>query len=74
MKRKKTEIKLEDIPAFLTQAKQMVKDTNPLVEQLTCVFKYKDESVIYMYPLLDWIDLSQDKPYVSFHLYQMVNN
>ena len=72
MKREKKDIELKDVPALFMQCQMLVKAADPIVEKITCAFKYKDDSVIYMYPLLDWLDLPQEREYIKFTIYQMV--
>lgn len=74
MERAKKVIEIKDIPALFSQCKTAIKAGIQTTEFLTCVFQYKDDPVIYMYSVFDWIDLPQDKEYISFSLYQMVKN
>lgn len=66
----KREIKLEDIGAIATQGMAMAKAGNPLVEQLRCVYTLEDNKIIYMIPLLDYIDNPPEK-ISKFYLCQM---
>ena len=72
MKWIKREIKLEDVKAIATQGMAMAKAGNPLVEQLRCVYQLENDPVIYMIPLLDYIDTVPDQKIISFQLCQMV--
>lgn len=67
----KREIKLEDIPAIAKQGMAMAKAGNPIVEQLRCVYQLENDPVIYMIPLLDYIDAVPDQKFISFQLCQM---
>lgn len=70
MKWIKREIKSEDISAIASQGMAMAKAGNPLVEQLRCVFTLEDNKIIYMIPLLDYID-NPPKNITKFFLCQM---
>lgn len=72
MKWIKREIKSEDINAIATQGMAMAKAGNPLVEQLRCVFTLEDDKIIYMIPLLDYID-NPPKNITKFFLCQMAS-
>lgn len=72
MKWIKREIKSEDIGAIATQGMAMAKAGNPLVEQLRCVFTLKDDKIIYMIPLLDYID-NPPENITKFYLCQMAS-
>lgn len=50
----------------------MAKAGNPLVEQLRCVFTLEDKKIIYMIPLLDFIDSPPEK-ISKFYLCQMAS-
>ena len=66
----KTIIKLEDTSKLREQGLAMIKAGNPLVEQIRCVFTLQDDPIIYMYPLLDYVDLNIEKDFTSFQIYQ----
>lgn len=72
MKWIKREIKLEDINAIATQGMAMAKAGNSLVEKLRCVYQLENDPVIYMIPLLDYVDAIPDQKFISFQLCQMV--
>lgn len=72
MKWIKREIKSEDISAIASQGMAMAKAGNPLVEQLRCVFTLEDNKIIYMIPLLDYID-NPPKNITKFFLCQMAS-
>lgn len=66
----KKEIKLEDTSAIASQGMAMAKAGNPLVEQLRCVYALEDNKIIYMIPLLDYID-NPPENITKFYLCQM---
>lgn len=66
----KKEIKLEDTSAIASQGMAMAKAGNPLVEQLRCVYTLEDNKIIYMIPLLDYIN-NPPENITKFYLCQM---
>ena len=65
-------IEEKDIPAIAKQGMAMAKAGNPIVEQLRCVYQLENDPVIYMIPLLDYVDAVPDQKFISFQLCQMV--
>lgn len=66
----KKEIKLEDTSAIASQGMTMAKAGNPLAEQLRCVYTLEDNKIIYMIPLLDYIN-NPPENITKFYLCQM---
>lgn len=66
----KKEIKLEDTSAIASQGMAMAKAGNPLAEQLRCVYTLEDNKIIYMIPLLDYIN-NPPENITKFYLCQM---
>lgn len=73
MKWEKKEIDITKIPDLISWGKALAKTGNPLAEQIRCIYRIKDRPVIYMIPLLDYIDQEPDENIVSFSVCQMVN-
>ena len=65
-------IDLEDIPAIIQQGMQLAKDGNPIVEQIRCVYVLEDSEIIYMIPLLDFLD-NVPENISRFYLCQMAS-
>ena len=64
-------IELKDVPLIVQQGRELAKQGNPLVEQLRCIYTLEDKNIIYLAPLLDYID-SPPHELTSFLLGQMV--
>lgn len=64
-------IEEQDIPTIAQQGMAMAKAGNPIVEQLRCVYQLENDPVIYMIPLLDYVDAVPDQKFISFQLCQM---
>lgn len=65
-------INSEDIPAVAQQGMVMAKAGNPLVEQIRCVYTLEDDKIVYMIPLLDYID-NPPENITKFYLCQMAS-
>ena len=68
----KKEIAQNDIPAIAEQGMIMAKTGNPTVEQIRCVYTLEDNKIIYMIPLLDYID-NPPENITKFYLCQMAS-
>ena len=62
----------EDIPSIAQQGTAMARAGNPIVEQLRCVYTLEDNKIIYMIPLLDYID-NPPENITKFYLCQMAS-
>lgn len=69
----KKEITLKDFPNIIEQGRAMAKQGEELVTHLYCVYTKENDQIIYISPLLDFIDAPVTENIVSFFLYQMVN-
>lgn len=65
-------INSEDIPAVAQQGMVMAKAGNPLAEQIRCVYTLEDDKIVYMIPLLDYID-NPPENITKFYLCQMAS-
>ena len=68
----KKEIAQNDIPSIAEQGRIMAKAGNPIVEQLRCVYALEDNKIIYIIPLLDYID-NPPENITKFYLCQMAS-
>jgi hypothetical protein len=50
-------IELEDLPAFKNVFSIKVRNGEDGLDNLMCSFKIKDDPLIYLYPILNWLDL-----------------
>jgi len=50
-------IELEDLPTFKNVFSIKVRNGEDGLDNLMCSFKIKDDPLIYLYPILDWLDL-----------------
>lgn len=69
---KKT-IEEKDIPAIASQGMAMAKAGNPLVEKIRCVYTLENDPLIYVIPLLDYIDNVPNEKIISFQICQMAD-
>ena len=54
-------INLEDVASIAIQGRELAKSGNPIVEQTRCIYMLDDPKIIYMIPLLDYIDDPPEK-------------
>ena len=67
-------ISLADLPKLNVQLRQAVVTANPMVEQMRCCFKIKDDTLIYYYTIFDWLDANFDLSSIEkFILYRPFN-
>ena len=69
---KKT-IEEKDIPAIASQGMAMAKAGNPLVEKIRCIYQLENDPLIYVIPLLDYIDNVPNEKIISFQICQMAD-
>jgi len=53
-------IEIKNLPILKSQFQQRIKAADPVIEQVKCIFGYKDSTVIYAYTAFDFIDKYQD--------------
>ena len=56
----KIPIDLSQIESINENFLLMIRAANPIVENIRLVLKLKDDPIIYVYPLLDWVDQKID--------------
>lgn len=67
----KKRIELKDLLAFKNVVSIKVQNGEEGLDNLMCSFKIKDDSLIYLYPILDWLDLKIPLDnFEFFNLYQ----
>lgn len=73
MKWNKKTIEEKDIPAIASQGMAMAKAGNPLVEKIRCIYQLENDPLIYVIPLLDYIDNVPNEKIISFQICQMAD-
>ena len=68
----KTPIEEKDISALVAKGKALAQAGNPIVENIRCVYTIEEDTIIYMIPLLDFIDNPIEK-FSKFYLCQMAS-
>ena len=53
----KKKIELQDLPAFKNVFSMQVQQGIEGLDNLMCSFKIKDDPLIYLFPIFDWLDL-----------------
>lgn len=72
MSKIKTEIALKDLPLLYQQFHEAIKIGDPRLENMQCIFYYQDDSITYVYPIFDFLDIpkSQLNKIIKFFLIQ----
>lgn len=73
MKWNKKTIEEKDIPVIASQGMAMAKAGNPLVEKIRCIYQLENDPLIYVIPLLDYIDNVPNEKIISFQICQMAD-
>lgn len=67
----KKQIELNDLPALKKAFLDQVHAGTEGLENFMCSFKFKDDVLIYLYPVLEWLDMeSPIENLEMFNLYQ----
>ena len=74
MKWHKTIINLDKIPDLIIQIKQAIKNADPILETLRCVYITDDQLIHYLTPF-DFIDIFNENLQIKvFYTYQVLDN
>ena len=77
MKWTKQPIKVEDIPKVKRLLENKVRQATPDLENIRCMFKYKDTILFNIYTAFDFINkyetLITQSEIIEFYLYQLVD-
>ena len=70
-------IEVKNLPALRMQLQAEIKAANPMIEKIKCIFGYKDNSTVYAYTALDFLDNYQtiidQGPLEKFYIYQLID-
>ena len=66
-----TPINLPNVPDIVPRAKAMIQAGNPIVEKLFCVYTLENDDLLYVIPMLDFIDNFPEGKFESFKIYQV---
>lgn len=61
-----------EIAAFLPRFISLIKEGNPIAEDIRCVFQLENDPCLYILPGLDYVDAKPEKKIVFLSIYQMV--
>lgn len=72
MAKNKIPIQIKDLPIFYSQYQTKAKQGDSMLESLQCIFMLQNDSLIYLYPIFDFLDLSIEirNKIISFFLIQ----
>ena len=73
MKWKKNRVYIEDLPKLVNQFKMSIKNGDPILERIRCVYVKEDSDLINCLTPFDFIDeLNKDLKIQSFSTYQVL--
>ena len=76
MRYEKTLIEIKNLPGLRNQLQAQIKTANPTIEQIKCIFGYKDSTIIYAYTAFDFLDKYQEildgGQLEKFYIYQLI--
>ena len=64
-------VDLSNIPDIVPKAQAMIKAGNPTVAKLFCVYTLENDDLLYVIPLLDFVDNFPEEKFENFKLYQV---
>jgi len=74
MKWKKTPINLKDVDTLSAQLAEACKQAQDGLDDMKCLFKKKNDTILYLYTIFDWIDAKIPAEAIeNFILYQPLN-
>ena len=56
MKWNKTLIEINNLPMLRLRMQEQIKTANPTIEQIRCIFGYKESNTVYAYTAFDFLD------------------
>lgn len=70
-------IEINNLPQLRIQLQAKVKDASPNLEQIKCIFGYKETTTVYVYTVFDFLDnydtIIQTAPIEKFYIYQLID-
>ena len=70
-------IEINNLPQLRIQLQAKVKDANPSLEKIKCIFGYKETTIVYVYNVFDFLDnyetITNGKPIEKFYIYQLID-
>lgn len=64
----------QDIPSMIEQFNIQVKEGNPILEFMRCIYKIDNSNIIYLSTLLDFLDIFPTSTITSLSIGQMIKN
>ena len=70
-------IEINNLPQLRIQLQAKVKDANPNLEKIKCIFGYKETTIVYVYNVFDFLDnyetITNGKTIEKFYIYQLID-
>ena len=64
----------KDIPSMIEQFNIQVKEGNPVLELMRCIYKIDNSNIIYLSTLFDFLDIFPTSTITSLSIGQMIKN
>lgn len=70
-------IEVNNLPVLRAQFEAQIKTANPDIEKIKCIFGYKDENIVYVYTVFEFLDkyqtITSQGALEKFYLYQLID-
>lgn len=70
-------VEVKNLPQLRTQLQAKVKDANPNLEKIKCIFGYQETTIVYVYSVFDFLDnydtIISSAPIEKFYIYQLID-
>lgn len=69
-------IEIKNLPQLRIQLQAKIKNADPNIERIKCVFGYQETTIVYVYTVFDFLDNYEDiinrAPIEKFYIYQLI--
>lgn len=71
---KYTNIPLDQLPNIIKQIDIDVRNGNPVLDDIRCIYTLDDDNIIYISTVFDFVDLNPKPEFQTFSIGQMIKN
>lgn len=71
---KYTNIPLDQLPNIIKQIDIDVRNGNPALDDMRCIYTFNDDNIIYISTIFDFADLNPKPQFQTFSIGQMIKN
>ena len=69
-------IEVKNLPLLRIQLQAKIKNADPNIERIKCVFSYQKTTIVYVYTVCDFLDnyenIINGAPLEKFYIYQLI--